>query len=70
MANLFNALGGQRGTPMNSPQNIIQQYKEFRRAFRGDPNQIIQEKLRTGEITQAQIDQAKAMLSQFSQMLK
>lgn len=69
MANLFNALGGQRNQPM-TPQNIIQQYKKFKETFRGDPYKIINEKLQAGEITQEQLAQAKAMVSQFSQILK
>lgn len=60
---LFNSIGNQN-------KNIIQQYREFRQMFKGDPAKVIQQKLQSGEITQQQIEQAKAMMSQFSQLLK
>lgn len=67
MANLFNSLGNNQQFPT---QNIFQKYQEFRRMFRGDPQQIIQQKLQSGEISQQQLEQAKAMMSQFSQYFK
>lgn len=61
---LFNALGNQPN------QNIFQQYKQFRENFKGDPNQIIQQKLQSGQITQQQLEQAKSMMAQFSKLFK
>lgn len=62
---LFNALGNQP-----NQMNIFQQYKQFRENFKGDPNQIIQQKLQSGQITQQQLDQAKSMMAQFSKLFK
>lgn len=66
MTNLFNALGGNQQT---TPQNIIQQYKQFRQSLKGNPMDIINQKLQSGEITQQQIEQAKAMMNQFKGLL-
>ncbi len=68
MANIFNALGNRNMN--NGRQNILQQYQQFRKMFKGNPEDIIRQKLQSGEITQQQLEQAKAMMQQFSQMLK
>lgn len=64
---LFNSLGNTRP---NNLMNMMQKYKEFRQTFNGNPEQIIQQKLQSGEITQQQLEQAKAMMKQFSQFIK
>lgn len=68
MAGIFNALGNRPMTG-NGNMNIIQRYNEFRKMFKGDPKQIIQQKLQSGEITQQQLEQARSMMSQFSQFM-
>lgn len=43
----------------NTPNNgILQQFNNFRRNFRGDPQQQIQQMLNSGRITQDQYNQA------------
>lgn len=54
-------------TPMG---NLINQYQNFRRTFNGDPQKKIQEMLNSGQITQAQVDQARSMATQFQKLLK
>ena len=40
---IFNAM--MQNTPLGGMQNLIQQYKQFRQTFQGDPQQKIQETL-------------------------
>lgn len=65
MNSLFNTMLG--NTPMGY---LINQYQNFRRTFNGDPQKKIQEMLNSGQITQAQVDQARSMATQFQKLLK
>lgn len=65
---IFNAM--MQNTPLGNVQNMIQQYRQFRQSFQGDPQQKIQEMLKSGQITQSQIDQARTMATQFQSLLK
>lgn len=65
---LFNQMsnnGNAGGLP-----NIIQQFQQFRQAFKGDPRQQIQQMLNSGRISQAQYNQAVQLAQQLQQMLK
>ena len=74
---LFNMLGG--GSPMggimpgmgggNNPMQMIQKFMEFKKNFRGNPQEEVQKMLQSGQITQQQLDQAQQMTRQFQQML-
>ena len=61
---LFNLLGGQSG-----PQNILQQFEQFRRGFTGDARQQVQALLNSGRVTQAQYNRAAQMATQLQRML-
>ena len=70
-------LGG--GSPMggimpgmgggNNPMQMIQKFMEFKKNFRGNPQEEVQKMLQSGQITQQQLDQAQQMTRQFQQML-
>ena len=74
---LFNMLGG--GSPMggimpgmgggNNPMQMIQKLMEFKKNFRGNPQEEVQKMLQSGQITQQQLDRAQQMARQFQQML-
>lgn len=74
---LFNMLGG--GSPMggimpgmgggNNPMQMIQKFMEFKKNFRGNPQEEVQKMLQSGQITQQQLDQAQQIARQFQQML-
>lgn len=74
---LFNMLGG--GSPIggimpgmgggNNPMQMIQKFMEFKKNFRGNPQEEVQKMLQSGQITQQQLDQAQQMARQFQQML-
>lgn len=69
MANpLFNLMGSAM-LPGNLG-NLLQQFNEFKRTFRGNPQEQIQQMLNSGKLSQAQYDQAVQMANAFAQMLK
>lgn len=53
-----------------NPQQLMQQFQQFRQSVTGNPQQIIQNMMQQGKITQQQLDQAQAMAKQFGGMLK
>lgn len=73
MANpLFNALGG--GIPaMPGPagqfNQMMQQFQQFKANFQGDPKAEVQKLLRSGRMSQDQLNQLQAMARQFQQFL-
>ena len=54
---------------MNNPNDLIQQFMQFRNNFKGDPKEQIQQMLNSGRISQQQYDQAVRMAQQFQKML-
>lgn len=65
---IFNALSG--NMPFGNMQNFMTQFNQFRRTFQGDPQQMVNEMLRNGQINQTQIDQAKQMAQQIQSMMR
>lgn len=71
---LFNALGGgmspaPSGAPGNRMGQLIQGLQQFRNQFSGDPQQIVMNAVRSGRITQDQLNQAQSMATQIQRML-
>lgn len=63
---LFDALGsGQYG----NLTGMLQQFNQFRQTFRGDPKQQVQQLLNSGQISQAQYNQAVQMAKALQNML-
>ena len=54
---------------MNIDPNMLMQFINFRSSFRGDPQQMVQQMLNSGRVSQAQYQQAVQMANQFHQML-
>lgn len=65
---LFQALNG--SSPLGDMANMVQKFNEFKRTFQGDPKQTVMQMLQSGQISQAQLNQAQNMANQFSQFLK
>ena len=65
---IFNAM--MQNAPMGNVQNLLNQYRQFRNTFQGDPQQKIQEMLNSGQITQEQVNRARSMATQFKGILK
>ena len=55
---------------MNNPQQLLQQFQQFRNTFKGDPKEQIQQMLNSGRITQAQYNQAVQLAQQMQRILR
>ena len=67
---LFNLFGGDKlPGPMGNLADMLQQFKQFKESFRGDPKQEVMKLLQSGKISQAQLDQIQMMANHFQQML-
>ena len=55
---------------MNNPQQLLQQFQQFRNTFKGDPRTQIQQMLNSGKITQAQYNQAVQLAQRMQKMLR
>lgn len=67
---LFNALGGgQMSGPMGQFQNMIQQFRQFQQSFKGDPKAEVEKLVRSGKISQQQLNQLQQVAGQFQQLL-
>ena len=66
MANpIYQALGG------NNQPNMLQQFQQFMNQMRGkDPNQMINEMVSSGQISQDQLNQAQKQAQQMQQMFE
>lgn len=51
-------------------KNIVEQFKEFKNSFQGDPQAKINELLTSGRVTQAQINQATEMANLIKGLMK
>ena len=48
---------------------IMQQFQQFRQAFTGDPRQKVQERLKSGKVSQQQYNQAVQMAQQLQRFM-
>lgn len=71
MANpLFQALGGgQIPGQMGQFQNMVQQFRQFRQTFQGDPKAEVEKLVQSGRISQQQLNQLQQAANQFRQLL-
>ena len=68
MLGIGNIMGGNGG--MNGIANIIQQFQQFRNSYRGDARQEIQNMLNSGQLTQAQYNQAVQVARQLQSLIQ
>jgi hypothetical protein len=55
----------------NQPNsNIIQRFQQFKQSFSGNPQQIVQQMLDSGKISQERYNQAVQMANQLQNILK
>lgn len=68
---LFNLLGGSpmQNMPFGNMLGLVQQFKQFRDQFQGDPRQQVQNLLDSGQMTQNQFNQLQQMAQQFQSLL-
>jgi hypothetical protein len=55
---------------LNNAFQLIQQFQQFRRNFKGDPRQQVQDLLNSGKMTQEQLDQCTSMAQQLQNILR
>lgn len=53
----------------NPQNNVLQRFNQFRNQFKGDPRQQIQQMLNSGQISQAQYNQAVQQAQMLQRML-
>ena len=54
----------------NNPFQLIQQFQQFKRNFKGDPREQVQQLLNSGKMTQEQLDQYTSMAQSLQSILK
>lgn len=52
-----------------NPQILINQFNEFRKTLQGNPQQMVQQLLQNGSMSQAEYNQYRQMAQQFQQIL-
>lgn len=65
----FNALGGGQ-MPMNNFPQLLQQFKQFKASFQGDPKAEVEKMLQSGRISQDQLNKIQSMANQFQGLFK
>lgn len=54
----------------SNPMQLMQQFQQFRNTFNGNPQQMVQQMLQSGRVTEAQLQQAMQMARQFQHFVK
>lgn len=54
----------------NGSKSIVEQFREFRNSFKGDPQARIDELLACGKVTQSQINQATELANLVKGLMK
>ena len=60
--NVFNPFGG--------AMNFMNQFNQFRQGIQGNPQQMVQNMLQNGQMTQAQFDQLSNMANQIMPFMR
>lgn len=68
MNDLFNALGGK---PVQSPMmQMLNNFNQFRAGFNGDPKAEVEKLVKSGKVSQQQLNSVQAMANQLRGMIK
>lgn len=59
----------QQMNEQNGTKSIISQFQSFKNSFRGNPQQIVQQMLNSGRISQEQYNSAVQKANQLAQMM-
>lgn len=63
------ALGGGQG-PMGNFVQMMQQFKQFKANFQGDPKAEVEKLLQSGKLNQQQLNQLQQMAKQFQSLMQ
>ena len=61
----FGTMGGGNGF-----LQMMQQFKQFKETFQGDPRAEVEKLLQSGRLTQAQLNQLQQMAKQFQSLME
>ena len=70
---LFQALGGGMPSlpgPMGNFAQMMQQFRQFRATFQGDPKAEVEKLLQSGRMSQQQLDQLQGAARQFMGLMQ
>ena len=68
MNDLFNALGGK---PVQSPMmQMLNNFNQFRAGFNGDPKAEVEKLVKSGKVSQQQLNSVQAMANQLRGIIK
>ena len=62
--------GGQMPGSMNGFPQLLQQFKQFKANFKGDPKAEVEKMLQSGRISQDQLNKIQSMANQFQGLFK
>lgn len=65
---VFNAMGN-GGMPQNGMMNMLQQFKQFKNSFKGNPKDEVMRMLQSGQISQGQLNQLQQAAQQFQSIM-
>lgn len=54
----------------SNPMQMLQAFNQFRANFQGDPQQVLQELISSGRISQGQLNQLQSMAQQFMSLIE
>lgn len=67
---MTNPLLSLSGVVSQRPKSIVEQFRDFKSSFKGDPHARINELLASGKITKEQLNQATEMANMIKGMMK
>ena len=67
-SSIYNLLNNNNYNFQN-PQLLINQFNEFRKTLQGNPQEMVQQLLQNGSMSQSQYNQYRQMAQQFKQIL-
>lgn len=59
-----------QNSPMGNMTNLVQRFRQFRSNFQGNPQQVVQQMMQSGRISQQQYNNAVQMAQQLQGLLK
>ncbi len=66
---VFGAMGNTTGGMIGGPFRMIQQFIQFAKDFKGNPQEEVQKLLQSGQMSQDQLNALQQQATQFQQLL-
>lgn len=71
--NLYNQLNNNSNNQyplFNNLQNVINEFNNFKNSFQGDPQQVVQQLLQTGKMSQQDFNKLYSMAFEFKKIIQ